>query len=85
MTDDELRRKNAWFRGRINEGLEKHPELPDVADEIALKQGMKVQVGTSFLERVQANPQERARAIVELRPDLVARFRGLLREPLDNS
>jgi hypothetical protein len=50
-----------------------------------LKQGMKVQVGTSFLERVQANPQERARAIVELRPDLVARFRGLLREPLDNS
>jgi hypothetical protein len=74
MTNDELRNKNADLRTKINEVLEKHPELRDVADEIALKQGMWVQVGTSFLERVQVNLQERARAIIERRPDLERLF-----------
>ena|SRR5579872_353647 len=78
MTDNELRNKNADLRNKIREVLESYPELRDIADEIALKQGMRVQVGTSFLERVQGNLEERARAMVEVRPDLAADFRGLL-------
>jgi hypothetical protein len=70
ITDDELRNKNADLRNRIKEVLENHPELRDVTDEMALKQGMRVQVGASFLERVEADLQERARAIIERRPDL---------------
>ena len=73
-TDDELRNKNTDLGNKINEVLRNHPELWGVADEIALKQGLWVQVGTSFLERVQANLQERARAIIELRPDLERLF-----------
>jgi hypothetical protein len=65
-----LRNKNADLGNKIKEVLQNHPELRDLADKIALKQGMWVQVGTSFLERVQTNLQERARAIVERRPDL---------------
>jgi hypothetical protein len=67
---DELRRKNARLREKINSVLKQHPELRDATDEIALKQGTQVQVGTPFLERIEANLQERARAIVERRPDL---------------
>ena len=70
MTDEELRNKNADLGNKIHEILQNHPELWDVADEIALKQGMWVQVGISFLERVQFNLQERARDIIERRPDL---------------
>jgi hypothetical protein len=67
---DELRHKNARLRNRINEILEAHPELRDTTDEIALHQGSHVEVGTPFLERIQGNLQERARAIIERRPDL---------------
>jgi hypothetical protein len=67
---DELRRKNVRLRQKINSVLEQHPELRDAADEIALKQGAQVRVGTPFLERIEANLQERARAIIERRPDL---------------
>jgi hypothetical protein len=67
---DELRRRNARLREKINSVLEQHPELRDATDEIALKQGTRVQVGTPFLKRIQANLQERARAIIERRPDL---------------
>ena len=67
---DELRRKNQRLRDRINEILEAHPELRDAADEIALYQGLHVEVGTPFLERIQGQLQERARAIIERRPDL---------------
>ena len=66
----ELRLKNARLRKKINSVLEQHPELRDVTDEIALKQGARMRVGTSFLERIQSNLQERARAIIERRPDL---------------
>jgi hypothetical protein len=38
--------------------------------EIALRQGLHVQVGSPFLERVQGKLQERARTIIERRPDL---------------
>ena len=74
LTNDEMRNKNAELRNRINELLVKHPELRDVIDEVALKQGMLVQVGTPFLERVQGNLQEQARAIIERRPDLKRLF-----------
>jgi|ERR1700677_5155508 hypothetical protein len=70
MIKDESRRRNALVRGKINSVLQKHPELRDVVDQIALEQGSRVQVGTPFLERIQANLQERARAIIEHRPDL---------------
>jgi hypothetical protein len=33
-------------------------------------QGLHGEVGTPFLERIQGNLQERARAIIERRPDL---------------
>jgi predicted nuclease with TOPRIM domain len=81
MTDEddsrqkgELRQKNALLRGKIDEVLNNHPELRDVVDEVALKQGTHVQEGTPFLERVQANLQARARAIIEHRHDLEHRF-----------
>jgi hypothetical protein len=70
LTNDEMRNKNADLQNRINEVLVKHPELRDVVDEVALKQGMWVQVGTPFLDRIQANLLERTRAIIERRPDL---------------
>ena len=74
MTDTELRNKNADLADKINEVLKNHPELRDVVDEVALKQGMWVQVGTSFLQRVQADLQERAQAVIERRPDLERLF-----------
>jgi hypothetical protein len=67
---DKLRHKNARLREKINEVLEAHPELRDTNDEIALHQGLHVEVGTPFLERIQGKLQERARAIIERRPDL---------------
>ena len=70
MTSDDLRRKNAHLRDRIEQVLEKHPELRDVTEGIALRQDLHVQVGTPFLERIQGKLQERARAIIERRPDL---------------
>ena len=65
-----LRRKNARLRAQIDQALEKHPELRDVTAQIALRQDLHVQVGTPFLERIQGKLQERARAIIERRPDL---------------
>jgi hypothetical protein len=44
--------------------------LRDLSEEIALAQGTHVEVGTPFLERVNGKLQERARAIIERRPDL---------------
>jgi hypothetical protein len=70
----ELRRRNARLREKINSLLQRHPELRDVTDEIALKQATRGRVGTPFLHRIQANLQERARAIVERRPDLEHHF-----------
>jgi len=68
--DDGMRCANARLRDRINEVLKKHPELRDLAEEVSLKQGRYTQVGTPFLDRIHINLQERARAIVERRPDL---------------
>lgn len=69
-----LRRENGRLRDKINEVLEKHPELRDPTDELALTQGLHVEVGTPFLERVRGKLQERARAIIEQRPDLERLF-----------
>jgi hypothetical protein len=74
MTRDEMRRKNARLRDRIYEILEEHPELRDVTEGIALRQDLHVQVGTPFLERVQRKLQERARAIIDRRPELERYF-----------
>jgi hypothetical protein len=67
---DELRNRNARLREKINSVLERHPELRDATDELALQQGLHVEVGTPFLERINGRLQERARAIIERRPDL---------------
>ena len=71
---DELRSRNARLREKINSVLEQHPELRDATDEITLEQGLHVEVGTPFLERINGKLQERARAIIERRPDLERLF-----------
>jgi hypothetical protein len=70
MTEQELRDQNALLREKIKQISDRHPELRDLSEEIALEQGTHVQVGTPFLERVNGKLQERARAIIERRPDL---------------
>ena len=70
VMDDELRQKNAFLREKIKQISDRHPELRDLSDEIALEQSTHVKVGTPFLERVNGKLQERARAIIERRPDL---------------
>jgi hypothetical protein len=70
MTEQELRDQNALLRDKIKAISERHPELRDLSEEIALEQGTHVQPGTPFLERVNGKLQERARAIIERRPDL---------------
>ena len=52
MRDDDLRQKNARLREKIKEISDRHPELRDLSDEIALEQGAHVEMGTSFLDRV---------------------------------
>src|ERR1700693_3012167 len=59
-----LRHKNKRLRDKIDQVLERHPELRDVTEEIAFRQDTHVQVGTPFLERIQGKLQERARAII---------------------
>jgi hypothetical protein len=76
MTYEELRQKNTRLREKIKEISDRHPELRDLADEIALEQGTHVEVGTPFLERINGKLQERARAIIERRPDLERFFEG---------
>ena len=70
MSGEDLRQRNARLRDKIKEITDTHPELQDLSDEIALEQGTHVEVGTPFLERVNEKLQERARAIIERRPDL---------------
>ena len=55
MTKVELRRKNDRLRDKIDQILEQHPELRDVTEVIAFREDLHVQVGTPFLERVQAS------------------------------
>ena len=70
----DLRNRNGHLREKINSVLEQHPELRDAIDEPALKEGLHAEVGTPFLERINATLQQRARAIIERRPDLERLF-----------
>jgi hypothetical protein len=70
MAKDELRNRNARLREKINSILVRHSELRDATDELALQQGLHVEVGTPILERINGRLQERARVIIERRPDL---------------
>jgi hypothetical protein len=62
---EHLRGDNHRLRAKITELLGRHPELEADVNAIALKQPLN-----PSLEEVHANLQERARAIVERRPDL---------------
>ena len=70
MTRNDLRRKNERLRDQIAQVVEKDPELRDVTEGIALRQDLHVEVGTPFLERTQGKLRERARAMIERRPEL---------------
>jgi hypothetical protein len=56
MTED-LRRTNEVLRDRIRVVLEKHPELRERTEELALNQDLHVEVGASFLKRTQKKLQ----------------------------
>ena len=64
MTED-LNDKNDRLRDTIDQLVESHPELEEAVRDIASKQPRN---GTP--QQVQANLQERARAIIELQPEL---------------
>jgi hypothetical protein len=78
MTSEDLRRNNASLHDRIEQVLEMHPELRDVTEAIALRQDLHVEVGAPFLERTQVKLQERARAIIERRPEVEYYFEDLI-------
>jgi hypothetical protein len=67
MTD--VQDKNFRLRNKITRLLESHPELEVVVNEIAAKQ-----LTGASPEQVQANLQERARAIIEADPGLEGYF-----------
>jgi hypothetical protein len=70
MIRNDLRRKNERLRDQIAQIVRKDAELRDVTEGIALRQDLHVEVGTPFLERTQGKLQERARAMIERRPEL---------------
>jgi hypothetical protein len=70
MTSEDLRRRNASLHDRIEQVLEMHPELRDVTETMALNQDLHVEVGAPFLERTRRKLQDRARALIERRPEL---------------
>jgi hypothetical protein len=70
MTGEDLRRKNGNLHDRIEQVLHMHPELRDGIEAIALSQDLHVEVGAPFLERTRDKLEERARGIIERRPEL---------------
>jgi hypothetical protein len=70
MTSEDLRGRNASLHDRIEQVLEMHPELRDLIETTALNQDLHVEVGAPFLERTRDKLQERARAIIQRRPEL---------------
>jgi hypothetical protein len=88
MTSEDLRRRNATLQDRIKQVLEMHPELRDENEAIALTQDLHVELGAPFLERTRDKLKERARAIIERRPELEHYFTAFDTEkgvPGDNS
>jgi hypothetical protein len=63
--DEDLRHQNARLRAKIDQLVESHPELETVVNGVALKQPANASPA-----QVQANLQERARAIIEAKPEL---------------
>ena len=78
MTIEDLRRNNASLRDRIEQVLEMHPELRDVIESVALSQDLHVEVGAPFLQRTRDKLHERARSVMERRPDLENYFEDLV-------
>jgi hypothetical protein len=80
MAREALRRQNGCLHDRIQEVLELHPELCDDIELMALNQDLHVEVGAPFLERTRDKLKERARAIVDRRPELEYYFEDLAPE-----
>lgn len=69
MAEDDLRYRNARLRRKIDGALQSRPELKRVVNSIALRQPED-----TSLEQVEANLQERARAMIEAKPELDGYF-----------
>jgi hypothetical protein len=69
MTENELRHRNARLRRKIDGALKNRPELRPVVNDIALSQP-----ANASLAQVQANLQERARALIAAKPELDGYF-----------
>jgi hypothetical protein len=69
MRESDLQYRNARLSRKIDGALKHRPELTQVVNGIALKQP-----ANASLEQVQANLQERARAIIEAKPELDGYF-----------
>ena len=69
MKENDTQYRNARLRRKIDGALKTRPELEAVINGIALKQP-----ANASLEQVQANLQERARAIIDAKPELNGYF-----------
>jgi hypothetical protein len=69
VRENDLQNRNARLRRKIDGALKTRPELEAAINGIALKQP-----ANASLEQVQANLQERARAIIEAKPELDGYF-----------
>jgi len=78
MNPEALRRRNASLHDRIQQVLQMHPELRDGTEAIALRQDLHVEAGAPFLERTREKLEDRARAIIERRPELEYYFGDLI-------
>ena len=69
MKENDTQYRNARLKRKIEGALKTRPELEAIINGIALKQP-----ANASLEQVQANLQERARAIIEAKPELDGYF-----------
>lgn len=69
MGERDLQYRNARLRRKIDGALKNRPELKHAVNDVALRQP-----ANPSLEQVRANLQERARAIIEAKPELDGYF-----------
>jgi hypothetical protein len=69
VKENDTQYRNARLKRKIEGALKTRPELEAIINGIALKQP-----ANASLEQVQANLQERARAIIEAKPELDGYF-----------
>lgn len=69
IRESDLQYRNARLRRKIDGALKDRPELKHAVNDVALRQP-----ANASLEQVQANLQERARAIIEAKPELDGYF-----------